>query len=66
MNKKEIIALVRSDIKKHMDGEIGNMPTVSQYAANANLTVGVFEKLLGSLTEEEQAYCYSREKNEED
>ena len=66
MNKKEIIALIRSDIKKHMQGEISNMPTVNQYAANANLAIGAFEKLLSGLTEEEQAYCYSREKNEED
>ncbi len=66
MNKKEVIALVRGDIKKHQDGEMDEMPTVSQYAKRAEISVKEIEKHLRGLNEEEQAYCYSHEKNNED
>jgi len=65
MNKKEITALVRSDIKKHEEGKLDRMPTINQYAKQAHLTIGAFEAFLLTLTEKEQAYCYNNESNED-
>ncbi len=65
MGKKQIIALMRSDIKKHRMGEIDTLPTIRQYAKLSEMTVEQIKKLLLGLTEEEQAYCYSH-KNSRD
>ena len=66
MDQKEVIALLRSDIRKHESGKLGRMPTISQYAKQAHLTISAFEALLLKLPEKEQAYCYNHESNEED
>jgi len=66
MNKKEVIALVRTDIKRHQDGEIDEMPTVIQYAKKAEISIKDFEKHLCDLKEEEQAYCYNHENHNKD
>ena len=66
MDKKEIIALVRSDIKKHQSGELTRMPTITQYAKQFHLTIDAFEEFLLNLTEQEQAYCYNPGNNEEE
>ena len=67
MNKKDAIALVRNDIKKHQDGEIDEMPTVSQYAKKAEMTIkDLANHLRGGLNAEEQAYYYNHENNNED
>ena len=65
MNKKEVIALVRNDIIKHQAGKLDRMPTINQYAKQAHLTIGAFEKFLLLLSEKEQAYCYNNKSNEE-
>ena len=65
MNKKEVIALVRSDIRKHEEGKLDRMPTINQYAKQAHLTISAFEAFLLKLTEKEQAYCYNHESNED-
>jgi hypothetical protein len=66
MDQKEVIALVRSDIKKHEQGKLDRMPTISQYAKQAHITIGVLESLILKLSEKEQAYCYNHESNDED
>jgi len=65
MDQKEIIALVRSDIKKHQEGKLDCMPTVAQYAKQVNLTIGAFEAFLLKMSERDQAYCYNNERNED-
>lgn len=65
MNKKEIIALVRSDIRKHEERKLDRMPTINQYAKQTNLTIAAFEAFLLKLSEKEQAYCYNNENNED-
>jgi len=65
MNKKEVIALVRSDIKRHKRGEIEKMPTDSQYAKKVEMTVeDLLKHLCTGLSAEEQAYYYKPESNE--
>ena len=66
MNQKEVIALVRDDIKKHEAGKLDRMPTINQYAKQAHLTISAFEAFLLNMTEKEQAYCYNNENNDED
>lgn len=66
MDKKQIIALVRSDIRKHQKGEMDEIPTISQYAKLSEMTVKEITKLLLGLTEREQAYCYCHEDSSKD
>lgn len=66
MSKKEIIARVRSDIKKHQKGTLDRMPTITQYAKLSEMTVEAMTTLLLCLTESEQAYCYNNEDNSKD
>ena len=65
MDKKEIIALVRSDIKKHQEGTLDCMPTIPQYAKQVHLTISAFEAFLLKMSEKDQAYCYNNKKNED-
>jgi len=65
MDKKEVIALVRSDMQKHKDGGIDKMPTVNQYAKIVEMTIkAVEENFRVGLNAEEQAYYYNHENNE--
>ena len=66
MDKKQIVALVRSDIRKHQKGEIDKMPTISQYATLSKMTINEIGKLLLDFTEREQAYCYNHDNNHKD
>jgi len=66
MHKNQIIALVRSDIRKHQKGEMDKLPTISQYAKLSEMPVKTIAKLLLGLTEREQAYCYSHEDSSKD
>jgi hypothetical protein len=66
MDKKQLIALVRSDIEKHQTGEIDKMHTISQYAKLSNMTIKEITNLLLGLTEREQAYCYNHEDSSKD
>ena len=65
MDKKEIIALVRSDIRKHREGTLDRMPTIPQYAKQVHLTISAFEAFLLKMSEKDQAYCYNNENNED-
>ena len=66
MNKKQLIALVRSDIGEHQRGEIDKMHTISQYAKLSNMTIKDITNLLLGLTESEQAYCYNHKDSSKD